>query len=187
MPSKTRRPLLPAGVSVAGSVLPPIVRRPVKEILAAVMPAGGTKKSPLLTARPPGGATVRGPEGAPAGTAAPGVGAGALVAIAGARWKIGRFWDGVVSKLVPAMATAVPGTATVGVKLVIVGAPLVAVLVKWVLLVALPPGLVTAIGPVVAAAGTVTVSWVGVAAVTVALVPLNWTVFEAGVALNPVP
>ena len=132
-------------------------------------------------------ATVTRPDVAPPGTAVPMVVAVALVAMAGARWKVGRFPAGVVSKLVPVMDTAVSGTATVGVKLAMVGAPLLAVLVKLVLLVALPAGLVTEIGPVVAAAGTVTVSFDVVAAVTVAPVPLNWTVFEAGVALNPVP
>jgi hypothetical protein len=54
-------------------------------------------------------------------------------------------------------------------------------------LVADPPGAVTAIVPVVAPAGTVTVSCVAVAAETVAPVPWNVTVFWFAVVENPVP
>ena len=60
-----------------------------------------------------------------------------------------------MSKLVPLMDTAVPAVPMAGVKLVIVGAPEFAATVKLVVLVADPEGLVTVIGPVVAAAGTV--------------------------------
>src|SRR3972149_2213699 len=48
-----------------------------------------------------------------------------------------------------------------------------------------PAGAVTAIGPVVAPEGTVAVSCVGEAAVTVAGAPLKVTWFLIGVALNP--
>ena len=51
-------------------------------------------------------------------------------------------------KLAPLIVTLVPITPLVGVKLVIRGAT-----VKLVALVAVPPGVVTAIGPVVAVAG----------------------------------
>ena len=80
-------------------------------------------------------------------------------------------------KFVPVMVTAVPTVPTVGLKLVIVGAtddPTV----NGEALVAVPLGAVTAIDPVVAPAGTVTVSCVVVALVTVAdLLFLNFTVF----------
>lgn len=55
------------------------------------------------------------------------------------------------------------------------------------MLVALPDGEVTAIGPEVAPVGTETTSCVASAEVTVADVPLNVTEFELGVELNPVP
>jgi hypothetical protein len=68
-----------------------------------------------------------------------------------------------------------------------VGAPVLTVTVNVALLVADPLGEVTAIVPLVANAGTVTVSRLAEADVTVAPVPWNVTVFDAGVALNPVP
>ncbi|BFU89618.1 MAG: hypothetical protein NTAFB01_08050 [Nitrospira sp.] len=45
----------------------------------------------------------------------------------------------------------------------------------------------TLIGPDVAPLGTLAVKTVAEAVGTVAVVPLNFTVFEAGVALKPVP
>src|SRR5437764_6726832 len=85
------------------------------------------------------------------------------------------------------MVTLVPGTPMVGEKLVIAGAPLVAVTAKEVVLVADPPGAVTPIGPVLAALGTANTRLVAVDEVTVAVVPLNLTVLLPGVELNPVP
>jgi len=84
-----------------------------------------------------------------------------------------------VAELVPVIVTAEPTTPIVGVTLVIVGAAVVllVITVKDVLLVAEPLGVVTAIGPVVAPLGTITNSWMAVAEVTVAGVPLNVTVF----------
>lgn len=49
------------------------------------------------------------------------------------------------------------------------------------------PFTVTESGPVLAPEGTLTVSAELVAAVTVAVVPLNCTAFKEGVALNPWP
>ena len=75
-------------------------------------------------------------------------------------------------KFVPLSVTLLPTGPLVGVKLVIVGGlPIVNALT----LVAVPPGVVTLSGPVVAPAGTVT--WIVVAEVTVklALTPLNVT------------
>ena len=76
-------------------------------------------------------------------------------------------------KFVPLIVTLAPAGPLVGVKLVIVGA--LAATVKLVVLVAVPPGVVTLSGPVVAPAGTV--AWIAVAEVTVnvAAVPLNVT------------
>ncbi len=62
-------------------------------------------------------------------------------------------------KFVPLIWTLVPTGPLVGVKLVIVGAT-----VKLLALVAVPPGVVTAIGPVVAPEGTV--AWIVVGEVT---------------------
>jgi hypothetical protein len=86
------------------------------------------------------------------------------------------LFTAVVSKFVPVMVTAVPATPIVGVKPVMVGRPDPPT-TKDELLVALPPGVVMAIGPVVAPPGTVVVIFVLVAAVTVAATPLNVTVF----------
>jgi hypothetical protein len=57
-------------------------------------------------------------------------------------------------KFVPLIFTVLPTEPLVGAKLVIVGGPTT---VKLVALVAVPPGAVTAIGPVVAPTGTVAV------------------------------
>src|SRR2546426_6635381 len=75
-------------------------------------------------------------------------------------------------KFVPLIVTLVPTGPLVGVKLVIVGA---GTTVKLVVLVAVPPGVVTLSGPVVAPAGTV--AWIAVSELTVklALTPLKVT------------
>lgn len=90
------------------------------------------------------------------------------------------------SKFVPVIVRVVPIVAIVGVKLLMVGA-LDAATVKDVALVADPNEVVTAIVPVVAPVGTVTVSFVVVAVTTVAATPLKVTVLLPGVALNPMP
>ena len=61
------------------------------------------------------------------------------------------------------------------------------IIVKTILLVAVCPPTVTVTRPVVAPAGIVTVRLVEVAAVTVAVVPLNLTILSEGVVLNDVP
>ena len=82
----------------------------------------------------------------------------------------------VAWKFVPLTVTAVPGVPIVGEKLVMVGAE-VAITENELELVAVPFGDVTEIGPVVAPAGTVAMTWFVVAEVTWAAVPLNVTVF----------
>jgi hypothetical protein len=71
-------------------------------------------------------------------------------------------------RFAPLMATLVPGAPLAGVKLVIRGAT-----VKLVALVAVPPGVVTLIGPVVAFAGTAAVICVLLLTMNVAASPLN--------------
>jgi hypothetical protein len=93
---------------------------------------------------------------------------------------------GTSAKFVPEIATDVPATPIVGEKPVMLGG-CGAVTVNDAALVAEPAGLVTAIGPVVAPVGTVTTMLVVVDDVIVAAVPLNVTVFCAGVALKLVP
>src|SRR5689334_3622795 len=75
-------------------------------------------------------------------------------------------------KPVPVMVTVVPTGPLSGVKLVMVGA---GITVKLELLVAVPPGALTLIGPVVAVAGTVAEIEVSEMTVNVALTPLNLT------------
>jgi hypothetical protein len=106
--------------------------------------------------------------------------------IAGAPLNFTELLEGVRSKFVPVMVTVVPMGPLVGVKLEMVGID--PVTVKFVLLVAVFPPTVTAIGPVVAPAGTVVVMLVVVLAVTTALVPLNVKMLLAGVVPSkPVP
>jgi hypothetical protein len=91
------------------------------------------------------------------------------------------------SNPVPVIVTAAPDSPLLGLKLVMIGPPDPLVTVNGLPLVALPPGEVTVTVPEMAAAGTVTISWVAVAPVTVAAVPLKETAFWAGLVLNPVP
>lgn len=92
---------------------------------------------------------------------------------------------GVVLKFVPVIVTALPTGPLNGVKLVMVGSTLVTV--KFVALVAVLAPIVTVIFPVVEPEGTDVVILVAVLAVTVAVVPLNFTVLLAGVVLKFVP
>ncbi|HYR17113.1 MAG TPA: hypothetical protein VEQ67_23290, partial [Mycobacterium sp.] len=75
-------------------------------------------------------------------------------------------------KFVPLMVTLVPTGPVVGVKLEIVGGLMT---VKLPVLLAVPPEVVTLIGPVAAPAGTVAVIAVAELTVKLALVPLNRT------------
>src|SRR5262245_4236444 len=186
-PSNTISAILPAPVSDALRVAPPMVARPVKDTLATVLGGGGTKKSSVLCVAPPGVASESRPDVATAGTGTEMFVAVEDVIAPGMMLNRKRLFPGAGSKFVPVIDTAVPGVPIVGVKLVIVGAPLVVVTVNGALLEADPAGAVTPIVPVAAPAGTVTVSCVALAADTVAAVPLKGTVFWLGVALKPVP
>ena len=121
-----------------------------------------------LVAVPPGVVTVIDPVVAPAGTVA-------WIAVAEFTVKLAFTLLNRTAvapvKFVPLMVTLVPTGPLAGVKLVIEGG----VIVNAVLLVAVPAGVVTRMGPVVAPAGTV--AWIAVAefTVNVASTPLNCT------------
>src|SRR5712691_810963 len=129
-----------------------------------------TVKLLALLAVPPGVVTLIGPVVAPAGTVAVMVVAEFTVKLA-----LVPLNSTTVApvKLVPLMVTLVPTGPLVGVKLEIVGELLVTV--KLTALLAVPPAVVTLIGPLVAPAGTVAVIVVAEPTVKLALVPLNST------------
>jgi spore coat protein U-like protein len=113
----------------------------------------------------------------------------AVEAVVRARLTATASSDAVLAKFAPETVTTVdPGSATAGETPLMVGACGVATSVKGVELDALPFGDVTVTLPVAAPAGTITVSCVVVAAVTVPVdPPVNVTVSWLGVALNFVP
>ena len=88
--------------------------------------------------------------------------------------------------MVPVIETLVPTAPIVGLNPVTVGAS-EAPTTNEVLVVAVPEGVVTLIGPVVAPGGTLVTICVAVAEVTIAATPLNETAFSLGVVLNAVP
>jgi hypothetical protein len=94
------------------------------------------------------------------------------------------LFAGIASKSVPVMMIVAPTPPLAGEKPEMVGG---GITVKLLELVPVRPAAVTVIGPLVAPAGTVVVILVAVLAVTVAIVPLNFTVLLAGVALKLVP
>jgi hypothetical protein len=147
-----------------------------------------TVKLFALVAAPPGVVTLIGPEVAAAGTVARIEVAEVTVKLAVTPLKLTLL---APPKLVPLIRTLVPTAPLVGAKLVTVGGP--GNTVKSVGLLAAPPGVVTVIRPVVAAAGTV--AWIVVDEVTVKLafaplkvtllapskfVPLIWTLVPTG-------
>ena len=89
-------------------------------------------------------------------------------------------------KFVPMIVTVVPMGPLFGVNEMIVGNKTV-VTVKLVEEVTVVPATATAIGPVEAPAGTVTVMLVELLVITVAAIPLSVTVLLAGVVLKLVP
>jgi hypothetical protein len=104
-----------------------------------------------LVAVPPGVTTLIFPVVAPAGTTAP-------IKVDDLTVKLAltplNLTEVAPVKFVPVIFTVLPTEPFMGAKLVIVGG---STTVKLVALVAVPPGAVTAIGPVVAPAGTVAV------------------------------
>jgi hypothetical protein len=126
-----------------------------------------TEKRLALVVVPAGVVTVIGPDAAPAGTVA-------VILIGELTVNTAEvplnFTAVAPVRFAPLMATLVPGAPLAGVKLVIRGAT-----VKLVALVAVPPGVVTLIGPVVAFAGTAAVICVLLLTMNVAASPLNLT------------
>src|SRR5438477_562074 len=128
-----------------------------------------TVNASVLVAVPPDVVTLSGPVVAPAGTVA-------WIAVAEVTVKVAltplNVTEVAPRKFVPLIVTLVPTGPLVGVKLAIVGA---LTTVNELALLAVPPGVVTLTGPVVAPAGTV--AWIAVSEVTVkvALIPLNVT------------
>ena len=118
----------------------------VKLVIAGALT---TVKLFALVAVPPGVVTLSGPVVAPAGTVA-------RIEVAEFTVKAAltplNITDVAPLKFVPLMVTLVPGVPLEGVKLVIAGG---LTTVKLLVLVAVPPGVVTLSGPVVAPAGTV--------------------------------
>src|SRR5258705_5105338 len=83
-------------------------------------------------------------------------------------------------KFVPVIVTLVPTGPLVGVKLVIVGGCGGVVTVNALALVAVPPGVVTVTGPVVAPAGTLVLIVLAHMTVYMAFKPLNRTTVRSG-------
>src|SRR5437773_292193 len=128
-----------------------------------------TVKLAALLAVPPGVVTLIGPLEAPAGTVA-------VIAVAEPTVKLALVPLNSTAlaplKLVPLMVTLVPTGPLPGVGRVTGGG---LITVKLAALLAVPPGVVTLIGPLVAPAGTVAVIAVAELTVKLALVPLNST------------
>jgi hypothetical protein len=144
-----------------------------------------TVKLPLLVAVVPPTVTFILPLVAPAGTVVTSCVEVAEVTTAAVPLKETPSLAGVELKFVPVIVTEVPTAPLVGVKLEIVGAGVATE--KLLALVAVKPFTVTVTGPVLAPAGTAVTSFVDVADVTVATVPLNLTVLLVLVVLNFVP
>src|SRR5947208_4679450 len=128
-----------------------------------------TVKLPALVAVLSAVVTLIGPLVAPAGTVA-------VIAVAELTVKLALVPLNSTAlapvKLVPLIVTLVPTGPLAGVKLVTVGGLMT---VKLLALLAVPSGVVTPIGPLVAPAGTVAVIVVAEPTVKLALVPLNST------------
>jgi len=121
----------------------------------------------VLVAVPAGAVTLILPVVAPAGTVAV-----ILIVVSTLKSAVVplNLIEVVPVKLAPLIVTLEPITPEVGLKLEILGAT-----TKSVGLVAVPPGVVTVIFPVVALAGTVVEIWIAELTVNEAAVPLNLT------------
>jgi len=126
-------------------------------------------KLEALVAVPPGVVTLIVPVVAPVGTVA-------VICVAELTVNVAfvplNFTAVAPVNAVPVIVTLAPTSPLVGEKLVMVGGNTT---VKLLALVAVPPGVVTLIVPVVAPAGTVAVICVAELTVNVAVVPLNFT------------
>jgi len=146
----------------------------------AVMVGGGiTVKTPLLVAVPPGVVSTIFPLFAPAGTMAVMVVAFTTVNVAAAPLNCTAE---AFAKFVPVSVMVAPPPPPIGVKEAIVGGTRT---VKFVALVAVPPGVVTVIGPLLEPDCTLAVMLVELTSVKIAAVPLNFTL-EAVLKFVPV-
>jgi hypothetical protein len=158
----------------------PILPEPgVKEIIDGT----STVKFVELVAVCPLTVTVIAPELAPKGTDVVILVVVLAVAVAMEPLNFTILFAGVALKFVPVITTDVPTLPLSGVKEVMVGTGTP----KLVELVAVFPFTVTVIGPVVIPAGTDVVILVVVLAVTMAVVPLNFTILFADSVLKFVP
>jgi len=155
---------------------------PVSGLIPVTIGAGRNLNTPPEVAVPPAVVTETVPVLAPGGTVTVSAVAVAAMTLAMAPLNLTALSTALVLNLVPEIVTFAPTGPVFGLKPVTVGGTLNATND-----VVIPPAVFTATLPVVAPCGTVTVSEVAVAAVTVAAAPLNVTVLFAGVVLKLVP
>lgn len=161
---------------------------PIEIICVPMFPLGGkTMKLLLVDAVPTTVETSIHPEVAPSGTVKVRLVVEADVSETGRVFRVTLLALGAAPNPEPVTVTDVPITPEVGENELTVGKLAAAATRKGTTLAALPLGDITLIKPVVAPAGTCTDNFVGVAALTVALAPLNETIFDDGTTLNPVP
>jgi hypothetical protein len=173
-----------------GTVIDPgNATRPVNSTSAGAIggdaAGGGMKKSPA-TVEPFAVPTEMRPDVAPLGTVAVSFWAVAVVGRERTDPNRNASLLGVGSNRAPLTVTGVPIVPILGLKVEIDG-PAAERTVNGSPLFAEPEGVVTWMGPLVALAGTLTVSVVTEAERTVAEVPLNFTASLAGLAANAVP
>jgi hypothetical protein len=162
-------------VPVMVTVVPTGPKVGVNEVIVGAPAAVVTLKPWELQSLPPGVVTQIFPVVAPLGTVAVIFVEDFTVNVAETPWNVTLV---APVKFVPVIVTVVPTGPEVGEKEVIVGGA-AAVTVKFWELAAVPSGVVTLIGPVVAPEGTVVVMLVFEFAVNVADTPLNVTLVAA--------
>jgi hypothetical protein len=140
-------------------------------------------KSPTLIAVPDGVETVKCPEVAVAGTLVCNCELEAATAVATVVLRMTPLFAAVGSKPLPLIVTEVPAAPIVGENPVMATAATMNALAE----VTVPASEATEIAPVVAPTGTVATRCPALAEVTVAVTPLNFTVFAFSELLKPLP
>ena len=144
---------------------------PLSGVKPVIVGGGTTVKALALVAVPPGVVMLIGPVGAPLGTVT--VTCTAESTVKAVAVVVPKFTAVAPVRLEPDTVTCCPTGPASGVKLLIVGGGM---MVKLVLLVAVPPAVTTVIAPVDASSGTVAVICVAESTVnTVAAVPAKVT------------